>query len=491
MKKTAWGVAVVAVAAIGYAGASWTIGQQIEQRYTDEYDRALSMLGVGNVISHDYERGWFTSVGHTVIEFEVPEELFGVQHPATEPPAETDPDIEVEPKFRTVRLHLEDRVRHGPLPGWRIAAATIESRLTEVEGIDDATRQAFAGAKAPYLNTLFAFGGSYHGDFVLPAGEVRQPKLVAQWQQFDSTVDGTADTNRVKGKLNWPQMTMTPTAVDGTPADSIRIVMRGMTGDFEMDQPQDGQPWMSAQGTYKGRIEEISLRRVGDGTSAEPPLLACNDMQLHSNTTLDGALLNMKLNLTSRGSVGGLAIDSLRLDSTLDRLDLEAMNSLKGLMQPAADPIAPNPDAQAGPEVNAVIEQLLVAKPAYAVKFTAALGGQDGEFGYRLAVVDAPNQASSAFPPGMPPNLLLLSLLSQRVEGDANLLLPKSWLPAIANAVADPKLSVQSMKTVLDGLVAQRMLVADAQGWRADLKLKQGAVLLNGQPFKGMGPMVR
>ncbi len=42
------------------------------------------------------------------------------------------------------------------------------------------------------------------------------------------------------------------------------------------------------------------------------------------------------------------------------------------------------------------------------------------------------------------------------------------------------------MQAVLNGLVAQRMLVQDAQAWRAELKLKQGVVLLNGRPFTGM-----
>ncbi len=136
MNKTAWAAAAVAVAAIGYTGASWTLGQQIEQRYADEYGRALPMLGTDDVVSHEYERGWFTSVGRTVIEFEVPEELFGSQNESPETPAASEADAEA--RFRTVRLHLEDRVRHGPLPGWRIAAATVESRLTAIEGIDDA-----------------------------------------------------------------------------------------------------------------------------------------------------------------------------------------------------------------------------------------------------------------------------------------------------------------------------------------------------------------
>ena len=487
MKKTAWAAAAVAVAAIGYTGASWTLGQQIEQRYTEEYDRVLPMLGTDDVVSHDYERGWFTSIGRTVLEFEVPQELFESQNERAQAPAAS----EAEARFRTVRLHLEDRVRHGPLPGWRIAAATVKSRLTAVEGIDEALRQAFANAKAPYLDTLFAFDGSFHGNFVLPAGEVRHPTLLAQWQQFDSAFDATADSNRVKGSLNWPQFTMTPAAAAGTPAEPVRALMRGMSGDFEFEQPQDGQSWLSAQGSYKGRIDEISVRRAADGASAQAPLLACNDVQLDSRSTLDGALLNAQLNTTSRGSVGGLGIESLRLNGTLDRLDIAAVASLQGLLQPASDPTLPGADEQTGTAVQQAIEQLLVAKPAYAFKFSAALGGQEGELGYRLAAVDAPTQTPSALPPGAPLNLLLLSLLSQRLEGEATLRLPKSWLPAIATAAGDPNLSAESMKAVLNGLVAQRMLMQDAQAWHAELKLKQGAVLLNGRPFTGMPPTGR
>ncbi len=245
----------------------------------------------------------------------------------------------------------------------------------------------------------------------LPAGEVRQPALLAQWQQFDSTFDGTADSNRIKGGLNWPQFTVTPTAAAGAPAESVRVLMRGLNGDFEVEPPQDGQSWMSAQGSYKGRIDELSMRRAGDGADTQAPLLAYQDVQLDSRSTLDGALLNAQLNATSRGNLGALEIESLRLNTALDRLDTAALTSLQALLQPTSDPTAPDADEQTGMAVQQAIEQLLAARPAYAAKFSATLGGQDGELGYRLAAVDTAAQTPFAFPPGAPLNLLLLSLV--------------------------------------------------------------------------------
>ena len=383
MKKSAWAAAVVALGAAGYTGASWWFGQQIEEHYTAELDRVVPMLGTGQVVSHEYERGWFTSQARTVIELEVPEELFESQK--DDPPSPPD----ATPELRTLRLHLQDDVRHGPLPGWRLAAATIASKLIDVEGVDDATRQAFANATAPSMNTVFGFDGRFDGDFVLPAGEMRHPQLRAQWQRFDAELHGTVDGDRVQGNLRWPQLTLSSEANAATSAVAVQMLMRGLTGEFTVEQPRDQPSWFATQGNLKGRIDEVAFRSpAGEATAAATaaPLLALNGITLDSTSALDGALLNMRLQLAAQGSVAGLKVDSLQFDSALDRLDTQAIAALQDTLPTATESTPPTAETQTQASVGEAIEQLLAAKPAYSTRLSATIGSQGGEIGYRLSV---------------------------------------------------------------------------------------------------------
>ena len=215
-----------------------------------------------------------------------------------------------------------------------------------------------------------------------------------------------------------------------------------------------------------------------------------NGITLDSKSALDGALLNMRLRLAARGSVAGLKIDALQFDSALDRLDTQALAIMQNAPSGTAEPTPPATEGQPQPPEGQAIEQLLAAKPTYATKLTATIGDQKGEIGYRFAVADAQAEAqlkpSAQRPAGSP--VLLLALLSRQIEGEANVRLPKSWVPAIADAINRPSMTAASFKALLDGLVRQRLLVDEPQAWRADLKLAQGAMLLNGKPFNGMVP---
>lgn len=481
MKKTAWAAAVVALGAAGYTGASWWFGQQIEQHHAAELDRAIPLLGTGDVVSRDYDRGWFSSQARTVIEFEIPEDLFGSmdgQQPAS-------PDAE--PAMRTVRLHLQDDVRHGPLPGWRLAAATIASRLTEVEGIDDATRKAFAAASAPSMSSVFGFDGRFDGEFVLPAGEMRHPQVRVQWDRFDLQVSGNTDADQVQGRMRWPQITLTSEANPARSAVAVQMLLRGLSGEFTARQPRDQPTWFAAQGDFKGRVDEVSFRHAAAGGAPAPaPLLAMSGITLDSKSALDGALLNMRLQMAAQGSLAGLKIDALQFDSALERLDTQAIATLQDAMPTPAETVSSAGDAQAQAATGEAIEQLLAANPAYTTRLAATIGDQQGEIGYRLAVPAAAIAPSDRAMVESPERLL--ALLSQRLEGEANVRLPKSWIPAIADVLADPTMTAASLNAMLNGLVRQRLLVEEPQAWRTDLKLARGSMLLNGKPFTGLVP---
>jgi hypothetical protein len=53
-----------------------------------------------------------------------------------------------------IRITIENTVRHGPLAGWRLAAAVVETRVSAIDGVDDTMRKAFEKVSSPTLTTV-------------------------------------------------------------------------------------------------------------------------------------------------------------------------------------------------------------------------------------------------------------------------------------------------------------------------------------------------
>lgn len=139
--KTAKIVTAIAVLGAGYVGASWWLGKQVEARYQVLIDRVATRIGTEHVAERRYERGLFGASSTVVLQVRLPEEA--VDEAANAQEAE-----EPRPE-RYLRVTLQDDIRHGPLPGWHVGAAHSRMRVAQVEGLDEATRQAFAKASWP------------------------------------------------------------------------------------------------------------------------------------------------------------------------------------------------------------------------------------------------------------------------------------------------------------------------------------------------------
>ena len=186
--KTAKISAAIAILGAGYVGTSWWLGQQVEARYQALMDRVVAQLGAEHLAERRYERGLFGAQSTVVLQFHLPE-----APPEEEGNTQEAPEVRPE---RSLRITLQDDIRHGPLPGWRLGAARIHTRVARVEGVDEATRQAFAKASWPEADTLVGFDGAYSGQAVLSAGEATDPTdpgTLFVWQPLTYDYRGSAD----------------------------------------------------------------------------------------------------------------------------------------------------------------------------------------------------------------------------------------------------------------------------------------------------------
>ena len=74
-----------------------------------------------------------------------------------------------------------------------------------------------------------------------------------------------------------------------------------------------------------------------------------------------------------------------------------------------------------------------------------------------------------------------------RATADADLRLPKAWLPVLAQALAKPELTAESMAETLDQFVHMEWIKQEGDAYAAQAQFQQGRLLVNGKPLMG-GP---
>ena len=99
MKKIVLILVIVLIGIAGWAGATYLIGGQVENRYQESIAQ-LEERGPFRLTSENYQRGFLSSRARTLMEFNMPV------------PAEEEGEVET----KTLRLTFEHNLLHGPLP---------------------------------------------------------------------------------------------------------------------------------------------------------------------------------------------------------------------------------------------------------------------------------------------------------------------------------------------------------------------------------------
>ncbi|WP_440107597.1 YdgA family protein [Acidovorax sp. BL-A-41-H1] len=479
-KKTVWGTAAVVLVG-GYGAATWYMGERAHSSYQEAMNDMAKLLGPEVLVSQRYTKGFWSSKGQLVLQWTPPAsedepDAGGGAATAAAPPA--------------IRFTVENTVRHGPLAGWRVAAAVVETRLVGVEGADDPVRKTFAKVTAPTLTTVRHLTGSHDFVLALPAGEVGDGEEMVRWQSLAYRMKVNAGVSRVSGDFDWPEFTMDVAdkgedddapAVATAPTQRLAVALQGMKGEFNL-QLEDGL-WLLAPGSGKGTIGKLAITRAagaapGVAPAAPEPMVALRDLSYGVTIARNGAHLGWVTAMQGKGSVGPVALESLELNETVSRIDVEAVKLVQKALLDAykTDPSTAVAAVEA-PWIASLMDavpKFVAALPAYAMKLSAKVDGEQGELEYGVElkrVPDAAQIAEGAWAPAL--------LKSSAVH--ASMRLPKAWLPRLAQAAGQQAPKPEEIDALVGMAEAQGYIQQEASHLTSAVRMEDGRVVLNGK----------
>ena len=152
MSKKAVLGALAAAIALAYGGSTWWAGTKIKSSYDAAMDELPKQTALVRVVERSYEKNFFGAVSTVTLELGCAADA-AAQVPAVKPADGDDEEEEGEGEgdaaapFKTLRFTFRDTIRHGPIAGGTLAAATIDSELVlDVKGQAKA-EQLFGKAK--------------------------------------------------------------------------------------------------------------------------------------------------------------------------------------------------------------------------------------------------------------------------------------------------------------------------------------------------------
>ena len=468
--------AAVALALAAYGGATWYMGKAAHQHYEEALAEAKNFLGPQAVVSHEYQRGFWTSDAKLVLQWS----------PHALADADDAGDAGDASAPAAMRITVDSHLRHGPLAGARLAAAVVESHFS-TEGLDEHARQMLAKVSPPTLNTVHHLMGGYDIHFALPAGEMGDGDQLLRWQELTYQMGIDAARRHVNGSFKWPAMDLSgrqntaaeqddeDEEADDSVAEHFTLALQGMEGDFKA-QIEDGL-WMLAPGSGKGKFDKVVMTRT-QGDAAAQTLLALQDLRYFAAIERTGNTLGWTTKAQSQGSIGPLVFDDLGWEETVSRIDIEAAKLFQKALLAAyyADPAqaALLEDAQGDALWKEAAPLFVAALPAYAMKLSAALEGQQATLEYGAQIQTAPT-AGAVQERGWGPALLQGSVLH------AGMRLPKAWLPRMAVAVGQEEMADDQIDAVLGMAQAQGLVQQEDDHLVGAVRMEGGQLQLNGK----------
>ena len=486
MNKKIVGAAAVAAVLLAYGGTTWYLGSKTQQSYEEALTTVQDFLGPQAVLSHEYQRGFFTSKAKLALQWR-PAAQKGGANGASGTPAP-----------QAVRIVVNSALRHGPIVGTRLAAAVVESHFS-VEGLDAAAQQAMAKVTAPTLTTVHALAGGHDVDLALPAGEVGDGTQWLRWKALTYQMHVNDSGRNIRGSFAWPEVSLSadkppaggeqgdgdeengpdrePAGGPKSPAERFTLAMQGMDGSFDT-QLEDGL-WLLSPGTGKGRFGSIVATHVV-GDAPTQTLLALEAMDYSVAIARTGTTLGWQTKAQTKGRVGPLVFDAVTMEETLSRIDVEAVKIFQKAVFAMYRNAAMQPEnvdaAQELALLGPAAPLLVAALPAYSMKLSASLDGQQATLEYGAEVKTAPS-ADEVQRSGWGPALLKGSIVH------ANLRLPKVWLPRIAQAVTQRDMPAEQIDSMVGMAEARGFVRQDGEQLSSALRLEGGALQVNGKPI--------
>ncbi|MDO4904609.1 MAG: DUF945 family protein [Lautropia sp.] len=512
------GITALTCIALGgaYTAGSWWLGQRIENHYRQHLDRIALRLGTDKVLERSYERGVFGSRSKLVLALKLPLPPFAsgpdldtyipeaavsgpssggieapvpetmnetLDHGTDETKAGTDSGETAPIQTTTIHIHLVQDLRHGPVVDWRLAAVATRTRITRIDGIDDAIRRSFAKARLPVLHTVHRFDRGIDGRFVLPAGELLPagaPDGRVHWQALSYRFDLDASRARLTGTTSWPLLSadLVQRAEDGS-IQRAQVTMAGLQGRHESNV-KDRQ-WLMIPGTQTGKLDRLDILISTPGRRGTDFRMELADILFDHRTTKQEQLLSMSRRIGARGRIGNTLLDRVQLDTELKRIDGTVLAQLQSLVAHWLTTDSPEDDQPREADFAQMLNSLLADGPELKESIGITLGGDTARFDYGVRLNPAVSAVSEELP--------LQMQLTQRTQTTASLHLPRSWSRKMAEIIDDPEMSAESLSNMADFFAMQGFLQHENDGWSAHAELNHGEVKLNGKTLFDAGSL--
>ena len=313
MSKKAVLGALAAAIALAYGGGTWWAGTKIKSSYDTALDELPKQTALVRVIDRNYERGFFGAVSTVTVEFGCAADA-AAQVPAVKPAdGEDDDGDDTATPFKPVRLTFRDTIRHGPLAGGTLAAATIDSELVlDVKGQAKA-EQFFGKAKPLTAHTTVAFDGGYASDLaVAPAKVVDEGKAQFAWHGAQARIEMNGARTHVRYDLTMPGLDMSDARTGAT------MKMGKLTGKADMDKSAG---WILATGKTEARLDSFEFaapKGLGTAEGAEGkalPTVLLQNIDMLADASIKDGLYASTGTIKGAGKIGETKIDRFEMSS--------------------------------------------------------------------------------------------------------------------------------------------------------------------------------
>lgn len=489
-KKAVLGTLAAAIA-VAYGGATWWAGAKIKSSYDAAMDELPKQTALLRVAERSYERGFLGAVSTVTLEIGCAADA-AAQVPAVKPADaadEEDGDDAAPKPFKPVRITFRDTIRHGPIAGGTLAAATIDSELVfDVKGQAEAEK-LFGKAKPLTAHTQVGFDGAYTSDLVVaPVQLAEEGKARFAWQGAQARIRMNGERTQVHYELTMPGLEVVDTRTGAS------FKMGKLSGKADMNRSEG---WFLATGKSEGLLERLEFSAPkGLGGSADAPgkplpAVLLQNIALSGEASIKDGLYASTGALKGSGKIGETQISSFEMASGARRIHAAGYKKLADAwMQSAAANGCGKGGAKASQAaIKTLVDQLgpdLKAMAKYGPEFgldklQVEIGGKRGELSYSVALAGVTDEDLAA--PGQ-------MLLMKRGVLKASARLPMQWLEQVAATGAES--GQTPPPEMVAGLVeqgeAQGFVLRDGDDVTSRVEFSEGSLKLNGKPMgAGLG----
>lgn len=498
-KKVVWG-ALAAAIAVAYGGSTWWAGSQIKSRYETAFNELPKQTALVRVVERKYERNFLGAVSTVTLEIGCAADAVAAApapavaaKPAEGEEAEADEDTTEEAEadstpLKPFRITLRDTIRHGPLAGGSLAAATIDSELVLDAKTQADAEKLFGKAKPLTAHTKVAFSGAFTTDMtVAPAKVSEKDKGELAWQGAQARMEVNAARTQVRYDLTMPGLDFVDTR------SGVTMKMGKLTAKADMDSSAG---WILATGKTEGRLDSLEFaapKGLGTSPGGEQkalPTVLLQSIDLLGEASIKDGLYASGGTLKGSGKIGETKIDKFEMSSSARNIHAAGYKKLADawMQSSAANGCGKGGSKASQAAIKALTEQLAPDLKAMA-KYSPAFGldkmlievdGKRAEISYSAGLAGVTDEDLQA--PGT-------ALLMKRGVLKANARLPMKWLEKLAETGASS--GQTPPPEMVAGLVEQGeekgFVKRDGDDVTAHVEYSEGNLKLNGKPLGAQG----